>query len=272
MEENISHNQAVQSETAMKIILEASPVGIVVFDHEARVLYTNPLADSIFNKKPETAAKMKCGDFISCAHRETAEQGCGHSEKCRVCPLFGAICSTCSEEKGTHDLTGEAFLDRGPDLSGIWVKYRVVRVLIDGAKAAVMAVDDITTQKHDAEKLQNLMAELSAIHENAPIALMLLDRDRQVHKANGFAARFADRTTAEMTGMTGGEALRCLHHLNDPKGCGFGPACAHCLVRQAVLDTFETGVNQTEVAAWLPFPRGDAVEERCLLISTAYLQ
>jgi PAS domain-containing protein len=71
MEENISHNQAVQSETAMKIILEASPVGIVVFDHEARVLYTNPLADSIFNKKPETAAKMKCGDFISCAHRET---------------------------------------------------------------------------------------------------------------------------------------------------------------------------------------------------------
>ena len=272
MEENISHKQAVQSETAMKIILEASPVGIVVFDHDARVLYTNPLADTIFGTTPETAAKMKCGDFIRCAHRKAAEQGCGHSKKCRVCPLFGAICSACSPKNDTNDLEGETFLERGPDLSDIWVKYKVVSVQIDGAKAALMAVDDITTRKKNEEKLQNLMTELSAIHENAPIAMMLLDRDRQVHKANGFAAGFAGRTTAEMTGMTGGEALRCLHHLDDPKGCGFGPACARCQVKQAVLHTFETGVSQTEVAAWLPFPRGDAVEERCLLISTAYLQ
>ena len=272
MKEHISQKQSVHSDAAMKIILEASPVGIVVFDHDARVLYTNPLADTIFGTTPETAAKMKCGDFIRCAHRKTAEQGCGHSRKCRVCPLFGAICGACTQKNDTHDLEGEAFLERGPDLSDIWVKYKVVSVQIDGANAAVMAVDDITTRKKNEEKLQNLMTELSAIHENAPIAMMLLDRDRQVHQANGFAAGFAGRTTAEMTGMTGGEALRCLHHLDDPKGCGFGPACARCQVKQAVLDTFETGVNQTEVSAWLPFPRGDAVEERCLLISTAYLQ
>ena len=272
MEEHIGHNQTVQSDTAMKIILEASPVGIVMFDHDARVLYTNPLADTIFNTKPETAAKMKCGDFIRCAHRKTAEQGCGHTKKCQVCPLFGAICSACSEKTGTKTLEGEAFLERGPDLPDIWIKYKVVSAFIDGCKAAVMAVDDITTWKYNQEKLHNLMAELSAIHENAPIAMMLVDRDRQVRKANGFAARFANRTTAEMTGMTGGEALRCLHHLDDPKGCGFGPACARCQVKQAVLNTFETGVSQTEVAAWLPFPRDDAVEKRCLLISTAYLQ
>ncbi len=272
MEEYIVYKQAVQSDAAMKIILETSPVGIVVFDHDARVLYTNPLADTIFDTKPETVAKMKCGDFIRCAHRKTAVQGCGHSTKCRACPLFSAICSACSEKSDAKTLEGEAFLDRGPNLPDIWVKYKVVSMLIDGAKAAVMAVDDITSRKHDEEKLHNLMAELSAIHENAPIAMMLLNRDRQVQKANGFAARFADRTTAEMTGLTGGEALRCLHHLDDPKGCGYGPACAQCLVRQAVLNTFETGVSQTEVSAWLPFPRNGSLEERCLLISTAFLQ
>jgi len=272
MKEYMGHKPAVESEAAMKIILETSPVGIVVFDQDARVLYTNPLADTIFGMKPDRTATMRCGDFIRCAHRKTALQGCGHSKKCELCPLLGAICDACSEKPVTEPIQGEAFLDRSPDLPGIWVKYRVVSMVIDGANAAVMAVDDITSQKKDEEKLHNLMVELSAIHEHAPIAMMLLDRDRRVKKANGFAARFADRTPAEMTGLTGGEALRCVHHLDDPKGCGFGPACARCLVRQAVLDTFETGVSQTEVAAWLPFPRGDSVEERCLLISTAFLQ
>ncbi|MCF8093138.1 MAG: PAS domain S-box protein [Desulfotignum sp.] len=272
MKEHMDHKPAVESDAAMKIILEASPIGIVVFDHDARVAYTNPLVDTIFGMKPDRAAKMRCGDFIRCANRSTSLQGCGHSKKCEKCPLLEAICNACSQKNVTGPIEKEAFLDRSPDLPGIWVEYRVVSMVIDGANAAVMAVDDITAQKNKEEKLHNLMVELSAIHENAPSVMMLLDRDRRVRKANGFAARFAHRTPAEMTGLAGGEALRCLHHLDDPKGCGFGPACAQCKVRQAVLDTFETGVSQTEVAAWLPFPRGDSVEERCLLISTAFLQ
>jgi PAS domain S-box-containing protein len=272
MKEPMDHKPAVESDAAMKIILEASPVGIVVFDYDARVLYTNPLADAIFGIKPDRSTGMRCGDFIRCAHRNISLQGCGHSKNCQVCPLLKSICDACTKKTVTETIKGDAFLDRSPNLPGIWIKYRVVSMAIDGNKAAVMAVDDITTRKNDEEKLHNLMVELSAIHENAPIAMMLLDRERRVQKANGFAARFAHRTTAEMTGLTGGEALRCLHHLDDPKGCGFGPVCAQCHVRQAVLDTFETGNSQTEVTAWLPFPRGGSVEERCLLISTAFLQ
>ena len=272
MKEHMKHTPAIASDAAVKIILESSPIGIVVFDHDARIIYTNPLADTIFGIEPDKAAEMRCGDFIRCAHRKLSTQGCGYSRKCSKCPLLGAICDTCSDAASSQTLSGEAFLERGPDLPDIWVKYRVVGMVIDGAGVAVMAVDDITAQKEDEGKLHSLMAELSAIHEHAPIAMMLLNRDRQVKKANGFAARFARRTADEMTGLTGGEALRCLHHLDDPKGCGFGPACTRCHVRKAVLHTFETGVSRTGVAAWLPFSRGDALEERCLLISTAFIQ
>jgi PAS domain S-box-containing protein len=272
MKEHMGHKPVVESDAVMRIILEASPVGIVVFDHDARVLYTNPLADTIFGMKPDITAGMRCGDFIRCAHRKTLLQGCGHSKKCQFCPLLRAICDACSEKTVTETIQGETFLDRSPNLPGIWVKFRVVSMVVDGTKVAVMAVDDITTRKNDEEKLHNLMVELTAIHEHAPIAMMLLDGERRVHKANGFAARFAHRTTDEMTGLTGGEALRCLHHLDDPKGCGFGPVCARCHVRQAVLDTFETRKSQTEVVAWLPFSRKGSKEERCLLISTAFLQ
>jgi PAS domain-containing protein len=116
------------------------------------------------------------------------------------------------------------------------------------------------------------LTELSVIHEHAPIAMMLMDPQRRVRKVNGFAARFARRAAHEMIGMAGGEALRCLHHLDDPRGCGFGPSCADCRVRRAVVETFETRTSQTEVEAWLPFPKGESHEQRCLLISTAYLK
>jgi PAS domain S-box-containing protein len=68
--------------------------------------------------------------------------------------------------------------------------------------------------------------------------------------------------------LRGGEALRCLRSLDDPKGCGFGPRCDECVVRRVVLDTFETGRNHRQVEASLSFMRGEAVREAYLLVST----
>ncbi|MCF8063533.1 MAG: PAS domain-containing protein, partial [Deltaproteobacteria bacterium] len=261
-----------QIASELKGIMKASLVGMAVFDHDTRVLYANPLAERLFEKRITESVGVKCGDFIGCARRQTDPQGCGHTGHCPACPLSRAIRAACSGEPGTAVQEGEALLERETGLSSIWVKFKVSGLVVKGRKVAIMAVDDITRQRKDEEKLRHALAELSVIHEHAPVAMMLVDRDRRVRKVNGFAAKFADRPSNEMIGLRGGEALRCLHHLDDPQGCGFGPACARCRVRQAVLDTFETRLSQTGIEAWLPFPRGESSEERCLLISTAYLK
>ncbi len=148
-----------------------------------------------------------------------------------------------------------------------------------GKKRILASVQDITervqaeSQREAAlEALRDALAELTVIHENVPIAMLLVDRERRVRKVNGAAARFARRPAEEMLGLYGGEALRCLHHLDDPQGCGFGLSCAACPIRQAVLDTFADGQSRRDVEAWLPFPRNDGTEDRCLLVSTAYLR
>jgi len=261
-----------QIDSALRGIMEASPVGIAVFSHDCRILYVNPLAERLFGKRIAEAAGTRCGDFLGCARRHKDPQGCGYTGHCPVCPFYRAICSACTEEPGMEVQEGEAFLEREAGLSSLWLKFRVSSLLIGGRKVAVMAVDDITSRKRHEEQLRHALAELSVIHEHAPIVMLLVDRDRRVQKVNGFAARFADRKSEEMIGLRGGEALRCLHHLDDPHGCGFGPACTQCPVRQAVTDTFESGISQTDIEAWLPFPRGESSEERCLLISTAYLR
>jgi len=102
--------------------------------------------------------------------------------------------------------------------------------------------------------------------------MMIVDADRRVKKANGAAVKLASRSKDEMIGMVGGEALRCLNSLEKPEGCGYGSNCKECEVRQAVQDTLDDKRNREMLNAWVPFPSGDEVEERCLQVSTAFFR
>ncbi|OGO23440.1 MAG: hypothetical protein A2144_05520 [Chloroflexi bacterium RBG_16_50_9] len=155
-----------------------------------------------------------------------------------------------------------------------WVRERAELELDSQGllKGGFGTVQDITERKRAEETLAAAHAELDAIYANVPIPLMLVDRERRVRKVNLAAARFSLRQCEEMIGLRGGEALRCLRSLDDPKGCGFGPFCETCAVRRTVMDTFNTGKSQIEVEATFPVIEDGRAEERWLLISTALLR
>lgn len=83
--------------------------------------------------------------------------------------------------------------------------------------------------------------ELVAIYENTPLIMMLIDGEGRIHKANECAAAFSGRSTDALLQMRYGEALRCLHSLDSPEGCGFGSRCKECTIRRCVTETIETG-------------------------------
>ncbi len=117
--------------------------------------------------------------------------------------------------------------------------------------------------------LRDSRTELNAVFESAPVAIFLVDSERRVVKANRAAEDITGHLASELQGMTTGDALGCLHALDDPRGCGFGPDCSRCVVRRAVLDTVETGTPHYGVEWVAPVMRGEAVEPRSLLISSA---
>ncbi|RQD74743.1 PAS domain S-box protein [Desulfonatronospira sp. MSAO_Bac3] len=131
---------------------------------------------------------------------------------------------------------------------------------------------DITESRRMMEELQSTTAELSAIHEHAPVAMLLVDEDRRVQKVNGVTADFAGRPMQEMVGQRAGEAFRCLNHLDHPEGCGFGEACQTCRVRLSVLQTFSDQQNRKNIEAWLPFFHEGENISKCLLLNTSYLE
>jgi PAS domain S-box-containing protein len=126
----------------------------------------------------------------------------------------------------------------------------------------------IKERERAEEELRAREEELAAIYENAPLLMLLVDSDRKVRKANAAAATFADRPAADMVGLSGGEALRCLKSLDDPNGCGFGLECQECRVRNAVMDTLESGRNLYQLEASLPFAVGGTRKDVHFLLST----
>ena len=113
--------------------------------------------------------------------------------------------------------------------------------------------------------------ELSSIYTHTPVLMLLLDKERRVRKANAFATQFAGTPAEDMIGERGGEALRCIHHLDDPKGCGFGPFCRECSVKGVVKNTFANGEGYHRVEATLPFIQHGEQQQLTFLVSTSLL-
>ena len=109
------------------------------------------------------------------------------------------------------------------------------------------------------------------LFEHAPVALILVDRDRQVLCINRAAAALAGQPPKEMVGEIAGVALCCPNSSIHPDGCGHSPNCATCGLRLLIAESFETGTprEQVEVTAHFHTPAGD--EARKLRVSSRLL-
>ena len=123
----------------------------------------------------------------------------------------------------------------------------------------------------EKEKLRQREKEFSAIYEHSPVAMILVDQDKKIRKANAFAGEFAESLAGNMIGKRGGEALRCLNHLNDPAGCGYGAACHKCGLRRIVTETFSNEDRCLKSEVSLPFLKNGEELQLTFLVSTSIL-
>ncbi len=144
-------------------------------------------------------------------------------------------------------------------------------VELGGDKYRQSFIRDISQRKAAEQALAQSEAELSALFQGAPIMMILVDHDRRVVKANRAALETAGRPDQEASGLRGGELMRCMHSLDDPQGCGFGPACQGCLLRAALLRTLETGQESFRQEVTLLLERPQGPEEVFALVSTTRL-
>jgi two-component sensor histidine kinase/PAS domain-containing protein len=136
-------------------------------------------------------------------------------------------------------------------------------------KTVMVFVIETTQQRRAAIELRAAYTELEAIYANAPVVLFVINQDLRVEKVNHLAERFAGRSAADLIGQNPGDAIGCLNGLASPQGCGHGPACGQCPIRNAVLDSLLNGASHQGLEVWMPLKGYD--KERCLQLSTSVM-
>ncbi|MGD2105074.1 MAG: PAS domain S-box protein [Anaerolineae bacterium] len=126
----------------------------------------------------------------------------------------------------------------------------------------------LARQKRAEQALHESEAQLAAIVDNLPFLIMIVDKEQQVRRINHVGAAFAGRPAEDVLGLRSGDALRCVHALDDPEGCGFGPSCQSCVVRRTILATLETGEGRHGVDADMTLVTEDGETEKTLLLYT----
>lgn len=134
--------------------------------------------------------------------------------------------------------------------------------------SAICSSKDITDRRRMEQVVRDSEEELSAIYENAPLIIMLVDDRWKVRKSNAFASRLTGKSPGDVTDLKCGDALCCVHALDVPEGCGFGPSCGGCAIRLSVLDAIATGVSQGNIDLDMTITRQGQEREVTFLIST----
>jgi CheY-like chemotaxis protein len=127
---------------------------------------------------------------------------------------------------------------------------------------------EILEHQRAEEAIKVQEQEIASIFEVAPFLMLLLDGNRKIRRANTYACTFTGASVTGIIGRRGGEALRCLHALDSPEGCGFGLHCQQCAVRTTVINTFETGQSHYGVEANLPLHINNHEKAVTFLLST----
>ena len=72
------------------------------------------------------------------------------------------------------------------------------------------------------------------IFDAIPIPVFVVDDDVQILDQNSAASRFCGQDLEKVYRRRSGHALHCLHSSDVPEGCGKGPACKSCVIRNSV--------------------------------------
>ncbi len=93
---------------------------------------------------------------------------------------------------------------------------------------------DITERKQAEVALQAEKSNLDAIFESSPVAMFILDDTTNIVKLNAAAVLMTGGNSSEALQRRPGNALRCIHSLKDPRGCGYSKECKVCNVRNGI--------------------------------------
>jgi PAS domain S-box-containing protein len=265
----------VEAEPFLRALIRTIPDMVWLKDPAGVFLACNPAAAKFFNT-PESAVPGKTEEDFFPVEAAELHRACDREASAGEDPVTHRewVVFRSDGRRALVETVRTPLRDSGGRLVGVLAGARDITAAGDAGDRfpGPRTPQDIADRARAEQELRAAHAELAVIYSHAPVVFLVVDEDLRVEKVNETAARFAGRPESEMLGLRPGGAIGCLNSLADPGGCGYGPACGTCVVRQAVLDTVRNGNRHDNIEAWLWVGTGPDVEHRCLLVFTAPLE
>ena len=106
---------------------------------------------------------------------------------------------------------------------------------------------DTTDRKQAEEALARERANLRAVFDVVNVGMMVIDEDGAVKQVNDTLSRWVGKDVGAWEQDQPGDFLGCVHALADPAGCGHGPHCPSCPIRNAFASVLQTGQSIHDV-------------------------
>ena len=106
-------------------------------------------------------------------------------------------------------------------------------------KAVPRAIENAIKRKKAEDALDRKQKDLKAIFDAAPVGMLLADENMVVTHANDAIKQMYHREYPQIIDRQIGGALGCVNSTNNEKGCGYGPACAGCLLKNAIKSVLD---------------------------------
>jgi len=101
-----------------------------------------------------------------------------------------------------------------------------------------------------------------------PAMLLIVDDDVNIIDSNRTVTDYLKVDKGNFLHTRAGEVLHCIHHTDVPAGCGRGPECKDCVIRNSVNDAVK-GNKVTRVQTAFNFIEDQIEKHKHLLITTA---
>jgi PAS domain S-box-containing protein len=114
-------------------------------------------------------------------------------------------------------------------------------------KAVPKTIEKVIKRKEIEDSLDRGQKNLEAIFHAAPVGMMLADENMIIVRANDTIKRMLHKEYPQIVNHPIGSVLGCINSTDSDKGCGFGRACAECLLKSAISSVLDTGKSVQEL-------------------------
>ncbi len=242
-----------RSEQFLQNIFDSIQDGLSILDTDFNIVQVNN-----WMEKRHSAEMPLVGKKCYAAYHD-------RSEVCTGCPSIRALYNG---EPHTEEI--QLFREQGPR----WAELTAypLRDHNNQITGIIEHVRDITERKRAEQSLLDSESELNAIVKKVPYTMVLVDSNLNIRQVNRQGAEFTGSSPEKLYGLDPGEALSCIHALNDPAGCGHTEHCGQCMLRCTLLDTLHRQREHNDVETKMSLNRDAGDEERIFLLQSAPLR